>query len=96
MVNVDWLGPPDRTGWTTWTGSPIPEPTEKSCNSKKAHTPHSHDGLKHWCRGRDTKANGVGRLPGCPCGLTGPPLPEGSKVSQVDPLCPQHHPESHR
>jgi hypothetical protein len=93
MSDVDWLGPPDRTGWTDWTGTPLyGRQPEKACRSTKAHTPHSHDGLKHWCRGRDSEANGEGRLPGCRCSLTGPPLPEGSKVYQVDPSCPLHHP----
>lgn len=75
--------------WTDWLGIPIPARNIKACANTDRHTPHPHRHL--WCDGLDSRADAAGRLPGCPCGLTGRPLPDGSALAgDPDLNCPHH------
>jgi hypothetical protein len=87
-VTTDASGRP--VGWTDWLGVPIPARTVRACSSKARHTPHP-TGAAFWCGGVDSRADAAGRLPGCPCGLTGWPLPDGSALAGAPEAgCPHH------
>jgi hypothetical protein len=87
-MSTDATGRP--IGWTDWIGRPIPDRAIRSCARTERHTPHPH-GVTLWCEGRDSFADAAGRLPGCPCGLTGRPLPDGSALAgEPYPGCPHH------
>lgn len=86
-MSTDATGRP--IGWTTWLGAPVPDRTVRPCAKTDRHTPHPHT-ASYWCEGVDSRADAAGRLPGCPCRLTGPSLPDGSKVAELHDDCPHH------